>query len=99
MEKEIAEQINSRLKAAIDASINQQIAENNPPETIQTIERLQTEGFTKEEAYTLVGHLVSLEIAEELAGKQGFNLERFVVALELLPEPFAKPKQTEDDED
>lgn len=98
MEKEIAEQINTRLKAAIEASINQQVAENNPPETNQTLERLQSEGFTKDEAFSLVGHLVSLEIAEELAGKQGFNLDRFIIALEHLPEPFAKPRQ-KDDED
>lgn len=95
--KIIQEEINRRLKGAINAVINQQIAENKPPETIETIERLQVEGFSKEEAYTLVGHLVSLEVAEELAGEKGLNMDRYVAALEKLPEPFSKPRQTEED--
>ena len=98
MNKEEKEQIDRRLKIAIDAAINQQVAQRNPPQTIETIERLQAEGFTKEEAYTLVGHLVSLEVAEELIGKQGMNMERFILALEQLPAPFAKERQTEDDD-
>lgn len=89
---EIKQEINKRLRNAINAVINQQIAENDPPETIETIERLQAEGYSKDEAYTLVGHLVSLEVAEELAGEQGINMDRFVEALERLPEPFAKEK-------
>ena len=98
MTKKIQQQINSRLKTAIDAAINQQVAEKNPPQTAETIERLQSEGFTKEEAYTLVGHLVSLEVAEELIGKQGMNMERYIVALEQLPAPFAKEIKTEDED-
>ncbi len=98
MNKEEKEQIDRRLKIAIDAAINQQVAQRNPPQTIETIERLQAEGFTKEEAYTLVGHLGSLEVAEELIGKQGMNMERFILALEQLPAPFAKERQTEDED-
>ncbi len=96
--EEIQQEINKRLRNAINAVINQQIAENNPPETIETIERLQAEGFSKDEAYTLVGHLVSLEVAEQVAGEQGINMARFVAALERLPEPFAKERQTDSDE-
>lgn len=98
MEKEIQKIINGRIKNAIEAVINQQISEGNPPETIETIERLQSEGFSKDEAYTLVGHIVSMEVAEELAGKGGINIERFKAALEELPEPFCKPRITDDEE-
>lgn len=99
MEKEITEIINQRIKNAINAVIEQQIAERNPPETLETIERLQVEGFSEEEAYTLVGHLVSLEVAEELAGEEGLNMQRYIAALERLPAPFARERKTSDEDD
>ncbi len=99
MKKEQLQQINQRLQSAIEAVINQQIAENNPPQTIETIERLQTEGFSKEEAYTLVGHLVSMEVAEELIGEKGLDMERYVDALEKLPAPFTKERSADEESD
>jgi phosphohistidine phosphatase SixA len=99
MKKEQIEQINQRLQSAIEAVINQQIAENNPPQTTETIERLQSEGFSREEAYILVGHLVSMEVAEELIGEKGIDMERYIDALEKLPAPFAKPRVKDDDDD
>ena len=95
MKKEIKKEIDRRLRNAINAVIDQQIAENNPPETIETLERLQAEGFTLEESYTLIGHLVSMEVAEELVGEKGMNLNRYVAALENLPAPFAKSRNRE----
>lgn len=95
---EINKAINRRLQTAIEAVINQQVVENDPPETNETLERLQSEGFSKEEAYSLIGHLVSLEVAEELAGESGINMERYVQGLEKLPAPFAKERIKPEDE-
>ncbi len=99
MRKEIKEEIDRRLMTAIKAVIDQQIAENKPPETIETLERLQTEGFSQEESYSLIGHLVSMEVAEELVGESGLNMERYVDGLEKLPEPFAKPRKSESEDE
>ncbi|MCP4750354.1 MAG: hypothetical protein GY866_05650 [Proteobacteria bacterium] len=99
MEKKINKQINERLKKAIHAVIDQQIAESDPPETLETFERLQDEGFTSEEAYALIGHLVSMEIAEEIGGKEGLNVQRYITALEKLPAPFAKARKNFEDDD
>ncbi len=96
--KKISQLMNERLQNAIRAVINQQIAERNPPETLETFERLQDEGFTEDEAYSLIGQIVSMEVAEEIRGEGSIDIERFVVALDALPEPFAKPKKTEDDD-
>lgn len=89
--------INERLTRAIHAVIDQQIAEKNPPDTLITYERLLEEGFSHEEAYSLIGHLVGMEIAEEIRGEGGLNMDRYKAALEELPAPFAKPKQDEED--
>ncbi len=99
MKKELQKEINLRLQNAIEAVINQQIAENNPPQTVETLERLQAEGFSRKEAYTLVGHLVSMEVAEEMIGEKGIDLDRYIEALEKLPAPFAKERIKDDEDD
>lgn len=89
--------INERLTRAIHAVIDQQIAENDPPETLLAYERLLEDGFTHDEAYALIGQLIGMEMAEEIRGEGGLNMARYVAALEELPAPFAKPKHEEDD--
>jgi len=91
------DQINERLTRAIHAVIDQQIAEKNPPETLLAYERLLEDGFTQDEAYTLIGHLVGMELAEEIRGAGGLNMARYSAALDALPAPFAKPKPEADD--
>ena len=97
MDKEVDHLINQRLRNAIRAVINQQIEERDPPETLETFERLMEEGFSEEEALGLIGQLISLEVAEEIAGQAGLDLDRYIIALEKLPEPFTKPKKTYED--
>ena len=85
--------INERLKNAFKAVIDRQIAENDPPETLETLGRLQEEGFTEEEAYALISQIVGLEVAEEFAGETGIDMNRYRESLEALPHPFAKPRK------
>ncbi len=95
--KKINNIINDRLTKAFHAVINQQIDEKNPPEVLETFERLQEEGFSKEEAYALISQLISLEVAEELTGKGQINVNRYVDALGILPKPFTQPKKNDID--
>ncbi len=96
--KEINKEINERLMKAFKAVIDQQIAENDPPETVETHERLLEEGFTDEESYSLIAQVIGMEVAEEIAGESGINMERYKVALATLPEPFVKPRNTDNEE-
>jgi hypothetical protein len=99
MEQETNRHINIRLQQAIKAVIDQQIAEKDPPETGTTFERLLEEGFTVEEAYRLIGQLVSLEVAEEIRGAGGLNVNRYIAGLQLLPAPFAKARRLDEELD
>ncbi|MCP4298420.1 MAG: hypothetical protein GY786_22775 [Proteobacteria bacterium] len=92
------EEINERLSRAIHAVIDQQIAENEPPETNQTLERLLEDGFTRSEAYILIGKAIGREVAEVIINGQNLNMPRFLDALEQLPAPFAKSKSKPDPE-
>ena len=66
--------------------INNQIRDNNPPETKQTLERLISEGISEKEAMDMIGCVVISEIFDVLKNKEDFNEERYITALNKLPE-------------
>jgi hypothetical protein len=78
-------QSNEVLKAAILQTVNNQLNNNNPPETKQTYDRLIKEGFPKNEAKRLLGCVVAVEIFDVIKNKEAFNPERFIKALNKLP--------------
>ncbi len=89
--------INERLQQAVRAVIDQQLAEKDPPDALETFERLLEEGFSEAEVYNLIGQLVSLEVGEMLNGG-AINLPRYQAALAELPKPFAEPRAQPDED-
>jgi len=85
-------EIQERLAAAIQAVLDQQLATQDPPEALETYERLQEEGFSEKEAMGLLGHVVSREVAELVSGTGVLNLARYIDSLSKLPLPFTEPK-------
>jgi peroxiredoxin family protein len=73
-------------KATIFEIIENQIRDNSPREVRQTLERLLSEGQTKEEAMKLIGCVVAVEIFEIMKHKKPFNESRYVENLSRLPE-------------
>ena len=53
---------NPHLKAAVMEVVENQIRDNDPPETRQTLERLIVEGITDEDARLYIGQAVCVEI-------------------------------------
>lgn len=76
---------NPRLKALILQVVDNQLKNNDPPETKQTYNKLIKEGFSESEAKQLIGCVVVSEIFDVLKKKEPFNQERFVKALNKLP--------------
>ena len=76
---------NPRLKSAILEVVDNQLRDNDPPETKQTYERLLNEGHSDSEAKRLIGCVVASEIFDVLKEGKPFNQERFVAALNRLP--------------
>jgi hypothetical protein len=80
---------NEYLKGAILEVVNNQIKSLDPPETKETYERLLKMGYSEVRAKELLGAVVSTEIFDILKKKEPFNKERFVSALNKLPNlPF-----------
>ena len=80
---------NEYLKGAIIEVVENQIKSLDPPETKETYDRLLEIGHSDEKAKELIGVVVSSEIFDIMKKKEPFNKERFVKALNKLPDlPF-----------
>lgn len=74
-----------QLWASAMEILDDQLRENNPPETKETYDRLLAEGHSVAQTRELIASVVLTEIYEVLKQKQPFNGERFVSALKRLP--------------
>ena len=80
------EEGNPYLQAAILEAVENQMRDNDPPETNETYERLVREGHSEEDAKRLIGCVIVSEMFDILKKKQEFDLGRFVQALKKLPD-------------
>ncbi len=77
---------NPMLKKTILQVVNNQLNANNPPETRQTFERLLSEGYSEKESKELIACVLLSEMHDMLKAEEKFNHQRFVDALNRLPE-------------
>ena len=75
---------NPHLKAAILEVVENQIREDNPPETRQSLERLLAAGYSRQQAIEMIGSAVVEEIWAVLHDNKSFDRARFVALLEQL---------------
>ena len=80
---------NPELGEAILEVVENQIRDNDPPDTRRTIDRLMGEGYTDDEARRLVSTAVTVEIFHISRDREPFNRDRFLWNLAHLPrEPW-----------
>ena len=76
---------NEKLRQAILEVINKQVRDNDPPETKQTLIRLQEDGFSEQEALKLIGYVVASEVFAVLKENRQYDHEKYIEALKGLP--------------
>ena len=76
---------NPYAQAAIMEVVENQLRNNDPPETKQTFERLIETGHSQKEAKRLIACVISAEIFDILKKQEAFNHARFVKGLNNLP--------------
>jgi len=81
----MSDHFNPNLQDAILQAVENQLANDNPPETKQTYERLLREGHSENNAKLLIASVVAVEIFEVVNRREPFNHHRFVQALNRLP--------------
>ena len=74
-----------RRRKIILGVVENQIRDNDPPETRQTLTLLIEDGFSREEAVELIGTVVVHELYNVLKQNENYDRKRFVAALRQLP--------------
>jgi hypothetical protein len=82
-------QSKKRIRQLIFQIIDNQIRDENPPETKQTFNRLVKMGYSNMDAKKYIGQCVAVEIFNITKHHQPFDKERYLQNLSKLPEaPF-----------
>ncbi|MCB0553915.1 MAG: hypothetical protein KDD02_10215 [Phaeodactylibacter sp.] len=76
---------NDILKQQFLLIVDNQLRDNSPPETAQTLRRLQAEGYSAQEAKLLISQCVSVEVVNAMQFDKPYNNERYVRNLNKLP--------------
>ena len=79
-------QKNPHPRAAFLEVVDNQLRDNNPPDTKETLKRLMAEGHSAEDAKDLIAQGVAVEAYMVMKTKTAFNRERFERNLTTLPE-------------
>lgn len=80
---------NEKLREHIFGIIQNQIRDNNPPETKATFDRLKKQGFDDLQTKQLIGQCLSVELFDVMKHGKPFNEKRYIRNLKALPkEPF-----------
>ena len=74
-----------KVTANILEIVDNQLRDNTPPATRNTLERLKREGHSHQEARQLIGQCVAVEIDLVMKQMEPFNEARFVKMLNQLP--------------
>lgn len=77
---------NPHLKELLMDVVDNQIRNDDPPETRQTFNRLISQGISEEDAKIYIGQAVCVEIWDIMRNRKEFSKERFVRNLKRLPE-------------
>jgi len=80
---------NKELREEIFSIIENQIRDNDPPETKTTYQRLRELGYDDFQTRQFIGQCVAVEIFEVIKYGRPYNNDRYVKNLKKLPEePF-----------
>ena len=70
---------------AIIEAVENQLKQNEPPETRKTLERLMAMGESRENAMRHIASALSIEIFEALKNQDPYNEQRYITNLKALP--------------
>lgn len=80
---------NEILREQIFEIIENQIKNNDPPETNLTFKRMTKEGYNESDTKNMIAQCVAVELFDILKHGKAFNGKRFIKNLKQLPkEPF-----------
>ncbi|MDH3458005.1 MAG: hypothetical protein OER90_14295 [Gemmatimonadota bacterium] len=78
---------NPILRKAILEVVENQLRNDDPPQTRETLARLMGAGHSRSEATQMIASVVAVEMFDVMSTEKPFDQERFAERLRLLPEP------------
>lgn len=84
-DEDLIGEANPHLKETILEAVDNQLRDNDPPETRLTLDRLQKEGISEEDARIYIGQALTVEIWDTMRNEKAFNPERYKRNLKNLP--------------
>ncbi len=85
LESTMGDEKKEHVREALFEAIQNQIRDNNPKETKETLDRLVREGHTQKESMRLIASVLVNELNDMLKVNRPFNETRYVKALKKLP--------------
>lgn len=85
-------------RATLVEAVENQLRDNTPPITRLTLARLQSEGYSRNDAVHLIVCVLSAEIFEMLEVKRVFDVPHYASLLEALPQLPYDPDELGADE-
>ncbi len=79
------EEQNPRLKRLILEVVSNQLKNNDPPETKETLYRLISDGFSESDAKEMIGAVVTTHIYDMLKEERVFDNAKYIQDLRKLP--------------
>lgn len=80
---------NELLREQIFEIIKNQLKDNDPKETKETLDRLKKEGFDDFQSKQMIGQCLAVELFDMMKHRKQYNNERYIKNLLALPkEPF-----------
>lgn len=79
------EQQSEEARAAIMKAVETQLADGDPPETAETLERLLAEGHSRDDAVRLIACVLADEMFRIMQQEQEYDRDRYVGLLQRLP--------------
>ncbi|MBF0421119.1 MAG: hypothetical protein HQL78_13260 [Magnetococcales bacterium] len=76
----------AKASQSIMNAVDHQLRNNDPPEAMETYERLISQGFDDAEARQLIGSAISSETMMVLHHRKPFDLKRYILYLRNLPD-------------
>ncbi len=83
-------EINEDLRDAIFEIVENQMKDNNPPQTKETFKRLRKSDYDDFVCKQLIGQCVAFEIFRLMNFGEAFNMQRYIKHLKALP---AEPQE------
>ncbi len=83
---------NPALRRALLEIVDNQLRDGTPPETRSTLDRLISEGYSRDQARELIACVVSAEIFDVLKSGQPYDEARYLAGLRALPRLHSEDK-------